>query len=191
MRESFRNSPSFRRSMSPTVNVTAFGSFWGNDKTCAILASACTLPRTLRLHFSCTATTGHSFVDVPGRAQRPRTRDREPSQDSDLLFTLFVDVNGEGTRTRHDCTVVSHSAGRQRSLSSATLKFTPSQGQGRSMVIKHRSREGVINWRRRSRKGTHRKGTPTSLSPKVCVAALSQPTLSSPPIVLIMLSQTS
>ena len=182
MRESFRNSPSFRRSMSPTVNVTAFGSFWGNDKTCAILASACTLPRTLRLHFSCTATTGHSFVDVPGRAQRPRTRDREPSQDSDLLFTLFVDVNGEGTRTRHDCTVVSHSAGRQRSLSSATLKFTPSQGQGpRPMVIKHRSREGVINWRRGSRKGT----------PKVCVAALSQPTLSSPPIVLIMLSQTS
>ena len=85
--------------------------------------SACTSPAT--------ATTGHSFVDVPGRAQRPRTRDREPSQDSDLLFTLFVDVNGEGTRTRHDCTVVSHSAGRQRSLSSATLKFTPSQGQGR------------------------------------------------------------
>ena len=63
--------------------------------------SACTSPAT--------ATTGHSFVDVPGRAQRPRTRDREPSQDSDLLFTLFVDVNGEGTRTRHDCTVVSHS----------------------------------------------------------------------------------
>ena len=119
MRESFRNSPSFRRSTSPTVNVTALASFSGNDKTCAILASACPLARTLRLHFSCNSHNGPLICrPTSARAEicRPtsaraeaRTRDRQPRQDSDLLFTLFVDVNSEGTRTRHDCTVVSHS----------------------------------------------------------------------------------
>ena len=110
--------------------------------------SACTSPAT--------ATTGHSVVDLPRRAQRPRTRDREPSQDSDLLFTLLVDVNGEGTRTRHDCTVVSHTVGRQRSL-----LLPPSSSPGLRRMVK--KGEGVINRRRRSRKGT----------PKVCAALLS------------------
>ena len=122
MRESFRNSPSFRRSTSPTVNVTALASFSGNDKTCAILASACPLARTLRLHFSCNSHNGPLICrPTSARAEicRPtsaraeaRTRDRQPRQDSDLLFTLFVDVNSEGTRTRHDCTVVSLSLAR-------------------------------------------------------------------------------